>query len=155
MLAMVNMSKLNVMVQASIRGYDKWGSGAYKARRGNHFHNGVDIACIKGSGVLSFSDGKVTKIGFPYNFNDAKKGHFRYVEVTTNFGHRERYFYLSPIVSKGFYVKRGRILGVTQGLTDVYQKIRFRKHECITDHFHFEVIKGGEYIDPVKYLNEL
>lgn len=104
------------------------------------------MACMKGSQVLSCTDGKVTKIGYPYNPSDEKKGHLRYVQITTD-GHDLRYFYIKPMVELGQEIKEGDILGLVQGLADIY--------DGITEHFHFEVKKNGEVINPNNYLEDL
>lgn len=132
-----------MLVDARIRGIDKWGSGAYGAPRdgGTRAHRGIDIACVAGTGVLSVTLGKVTKIGYPYSPSNPKKGHFRYVEVTDPSGNRHRYFYVEPKVTVGDTIGSLQCIGDTQGLTKVYPGI--------TDHFHYEVIdKDGNYLDP-------
>lgn len=131
-------------VQPPIRGYDKWGNGAFNAPRGDHTHQGIDIACYKGTTVLAVSAGKVTKIGYPYNPNNEKKGHLRYVQVTDKDGIDVRYFYIESLVSVGDTVEKDEAIGVTQGLEDVYPGI--------TDHFHFEVKQNGRVLNPNKYL---
>jgi murein DD-endopeptidase MepM/ murein hydrolase activator NlpD len=124
---------------------DSWGSGAFGARRGaNRTHRGVDVACYKGTGVHSCCAGQVTKIGYPYDPNDEKKGHLRYVEITTKKGERARYFYVKASVKIGQEIEKDQLIGVTQGLDDVYKGI--------TDHFHFEIIYNGEYLNPHEFL---
>jgi murein DD-endopeptidase MepM/ murein hydrolase activator NlpD len=129
-----------------LRGQDSQGSGAFGASRGSRTHNGIDIACMKGSQVLSVCAGKVTKLGYPYNPNDEKKGHLRYVQVTDKDGNDVRYFYVKPSVKVGDTVLSDWIIGEVQGLTDIY--------EGITDHYHFEVKKDGAIINPHDYLGE-
>lgn len=132
-----------MLIKAPIRGDDKHGSGVFGAPRGNRTHKGVDIACYEGSEVLSVTDGFITKIGYPYDPNDNKKGHLRYVQVTS--GNLDfRYFYVHPTVSIGDKVIKGDMLGITQGLLKVYPGI--------TDHFHFEVKEGDEHINPMNFL---
>lgn len=134
-------------VIAPIRGQDDQGSGAFGASRGSRKHNGVDIACLKGTMVISPVDGMVTKIGYPYDPRDANKGHLRYVEVTTVRGNRHRFFYVLPTdeVEVGVAVEAGDILGKTQGLTAIYPSI--------TDHFHYEVIDPwGGFINPTAWI---
>jgi murein DD-endopeptidase MepM/ murein hydrolase activator NlpD len=136
---------MNLKIIPPLRGFDIQGSGAFGAPRGNRTHNGIDIACMKGSKVLVANDGVVTKLGYPYNPTDAKKGHLRYVQVTCD-GYDERYFYIKPMVIVGSHVKAGTVIGEVQGLTNIY--------EGITDHYHFEVKKDGEIINPHDYLGE-
>ena len=147
-----------ILVQANIREDDCQGSGHFGAPRGDKTHRGVDIACIKSSGVLSLCSGIVTKIGFPYSQIDPdkvarskvdkhiKKRALRYVEVLREDGFRFRYLYISPCVKAGDHVIKNQLLGNTQGLTDIYIGI--------TDHFHFEIIgKNGDYFNPSGIVN--
>ena len=140
------------------RGQDAHGSGAYLAPRGSHKHHGIDMCCSKGSYVLSVSAGRVTKIGFPYSQAragkdlsewEAKKHNIkksmRYVQVTDHNGYDVRYFYIEPLVKLGDRIEEDDILGQSQGLSKAYP--------AITDHFHFEVKKDGEYVNPHEYLN--
>ncbi len=130
-----------------VRQGDKWGSGVYGARRGSRVHKGVDYACAKGSVILAVSPGVVTKIGYPYDPSNEKKGHYRYVQITTDLGAHERYFYISPSVEKGDIIEAGDALGEAQGLLKLYPGI--------TDHIHFEVkFDSGEVVDPEHYLNQ-
>jgi len=126
-----------------IRGSDPQGQGHYGAPRGTGKHNGVDVSCYKGSVILSITGGMVTKIGYPYDPGDKKKGHLRYVQVTfdeTNY----RYFYIDPFVSVGESVKPEDPLGVSQGLTEIYLGI--------TDHIHFEIKRDGIYLNPEGFV---
>lgn len=134
------------MIITPIRGQDCHGAGYYGAPRGGRVHKGVDCACHPGSIVLGLTHGEVTKIGYPYNPNDEKKGHCRYVEVTLD-GNRFRYFYLTPLVSVGDTVAPLEPLGKVQDLTIIYPGI--------TSHYHFEIIDAnGEYINPASMFPE-
>lgn len=135
-----------IKITPPIRGQDSQGRGEFCAPRGDHTHQGIDLACMRGSLVRSVCAGKVTKIGYPYNPEDKVKGHLRYVQVTDNNGFDVRYFYIIPRVKVGDNVLTDWILGEVQGLTDIYPGI--------TDHFHFEVKKNGEIINPHEYLGE-
>ncbi len=129
-----------------VRKQDSQGAGHYGAPRGSRKHNGVDFVCVAEAYVKSFTDGVVTKLGYPYNPNNAKKGHLRYVEVTTD-GHKYRYFYISPLVSVGDEVQVGQPLGVSQDLTSIYKGM--------TQHFHFEIKDpNGKFIDPFTPFQE-
>ena len=132
-----------IIIQPPVRGQDSQGAGHYLAPRGNHLHHGVDFACAKGSTVLSLTDGCVTKIGYPYSPADSIKGHLRYVQVSYD-ELDYRYFYISPLIKVGDTVSAGDKLGVTQGLTLIYPGI--------TDHFHFEIMRGPDYINPEGFL---
>ncbi len=136
----------SLIVNAPVRGTDRWGSGHYGASRGDHKHRGIDFACYPESEVLSIAEGYVSKLGFPYNPDDEKKGGFRYVEVTDRLGYRLRYFYVDPLVVMGQSISRGQILGVSQSLQNPYPGI--------TDHVHFEVKNISGYTSPVEYLEK-
>lgn len=128
------------------RTWDKFGGGAFGAPRGDRKHMGIDLACWEGSSITTPHAGKVTKIGFPYNPDDPKKGRLRYVEILEQDLYRCRYFYVFPSVSPGDIVHPGDIIGTAQGLTKIYPGI--------TDHFHYEVKKGGSFVDPNEYLRK-
>lgn len=129
------------MSTKKIRGQDAHGSGEWQASRGSRKHNGVDYVCEEGEYIRSDVEGKVTKIGYPYNPTDTKKGHLRYVEVTDNKRSRVRYFYIDPKVSKGDTISPSDVLGVSQDLTCIWPGM--------TQHYHLEVIA---YVNPKEYL---
>jgi len=123
-----------------VRGFDAHGSGAFGAPRGNNTHRGVDLACYKGTRIKAECAGRVTKIGYPYDPADPKKGHLRYVQVTDSAGLDHRYFYISPLVIVGDPINFGDVIGVSQGLLRIYPGI--------TDHIHYEIKSGNNYLDP-------
>lgn len=133
-----------------VRTADRHGAGNYGAPRGGRKHSGIDIVIHKNEAITAFEDGKVTKIGFPYNSNDTKKGHLRYIEITVASGDRQRYFYTDAFVSVGDVVERGDIIGYAQGLSEIYPGI--------TEHYHWEVMKPGKgknFRDPIEVLEGL
>jgi murein DD-endopeptidase MepM/ murein hydrolase activator NlpD len=129
-----------------IRGQDSQGAGYYGAPRGSRKHQGIDFITEKDEFINSFCNGIVTKIGFPYDPNKhPEKGHLRYVEVTDDNGLQVRVFYCKPILRVGDRVIEGlSIIGQSQDLTVVYPGI--------TQHLHFEVKKGKEFLNPMQYL---
>lgn len=134
-----------MIIKPPIRQQDRMGAGWFGAPRGDRVHNGIDLCCHKGSIILAPVTGCVTKIGYPYNPNDKKKGHLRYVEVTTNAGARHRTFYIEPKVKVGDVVHLNKtVIGVSQGLLDIYP--------TMTDHVHYEIIFNGKYVDPTEYV---
>jgi len=124
------MTITEYMKSLKIREQDVVGAGHYGAPRGNRLHKGVDLITMPGELVKSFTLGEVTKIGYPYDPSDEKRGHLRYVEVSFD-GTRFRYFYVQPLVEVGDQVLVGQSIGLSQNLTEVYPGI--------TPHFHFEV----------------
>ena len=125
---------------------DSWGAGWFGAPRGSRTHHGIDLGAYPDMPIVNVIDGKVTKIGYPYDPNDVKKGHLRYIQITDADGRDFRYFYVKPesgmVVGKA--VKEGDIIGKAQGLDSIYNGI--------TDHIHFEVKVDGEYVAPVAVL---
>jgi murein DD-endopeptidase MepM/ murein hydrolase activator NlpD len=137
------MAKPSIQIIPIIRGRDAHGAGYFGAPRsgGARTHNGVDFVAVPNASVLAFFPGVVSKLGWVYS--DPKKSEFRYVEVTDERGCRARYMYVLPRVEKGDVVSAGTILGKNQKLP----------YEGITPHIHFEVKRGTEYLDPLKYLS--
>ena len=136
-----------VKIIPSERGQDAKGSGAFGASRGSRIHAGVDYACFPDSKILAVSAGKVTKLGHPYNPSDSLKGHLRYVQVTDSDGNDVRYFYIEPSVKVDDVINVDDVLGISQDLREIYSGI--------TPHFHFEVKKDGEVVNPHTYLRGL
>lgn len=118
-----------------IRGTDSQGAGYYGAPRGSRTHKGIDLACYPGTSIRSTVCGTVTKLGYPY----ADKLEFRYVQVTAQAtGLNHRYFYITPVVEIGQLVTLETVLGFSQSLP----------YDGITQHVHYEIKDGSEYLDP-------
>jgi len=118
------------------RGTDQQGSGHYGAPREHRFHRGVDLACYPGTAIYCTVDGTVTKLGYPYR----GRLEFRYVQVTDAEGLAHRFFYIEPAVDVGQEVTPDTVLGVSQELP----------YEGITQHVHYEIKRGSEYLDPTQ-----
>ncbi|MGY8872226.1 MAG: M23 family metallopeptidase [Pseudomonadales bacterium] len=132
-----------------IRGWDDQGNGAFGSSRakGTRRHKGVDVVVCEGDAIHAFRAGTVTKIWYPYDPKDKKKGHYRYVEIAVG-KRRHRYFYVAPAVRKGDRVEAGQIIGHAQGLTKLYPGI--------TDHIHFEImLPDGSFIDPTNLVKSI
>jgi len=130
------------------RGTDSWGSGDYKASRGDREHKGVDYRVEPGSYILSPCVGTVTKIGYPYPFLQHETN-YRYVEVTDLIGNRHRIFYIDPLVYRGQTVSVLCTIGIAQDISKKYQDNTISP---MTPHLHYEVInKKGETIDPESF----
>lgn len=132
----------------TIRGTDRWGNGGFHAPRGNRHHNGVDIVVNPHQKVLPLVGGKVSKIGFPYDPHDEKKGFLRYVQIDDSNGLHVRYFYLAPCVTRSQYVCNKTVIGLAEDLTTIYPGI--------TNHYHFEVLlyinDRKVFVNPIQYL---
>lgn len=122
------------------RGTDQWGSGNFRASRGNRTHKGIDYSCDPGIDIDCPVDGVVTKLGYPYG-DDLK---FRYVEVSEPGGFRHRHFYVLPTVRVGDKIKRGDKVGEAQDIAGKYS----RPDKTMTNHAHYEIKINSRYIDP-------
>lgn len=120
-----------------IRGEDAHGSGKWNAPRGDRKHKGVDFACFPMTKILSPIIGECTKIGYPYG-DDLS---FKYVQVTDDAGRDHRFFYLDPKVKVGDQILIGDVLGEVQNLE--------RRYPGITPHVHYELKRGGHYLNPL------
>ena len=96
-------------------------------------HNGVDLIAPQGDPVLAVADGTVTDI------IHERTGLGNVVEITHPGGYVTRYAHLADIkVSKGQRVQRGRRIA-SVGISG----------NSFAPHLHFELIKDGEYLNPV------
>ena len=96
-------------------------------------HTGVDLIAPQGDPVLAVADGTVTDI-----INE-RKGLGNVVEITHPGGYVTRYAHLADIkVSRGQRVQRGRRIA-SVGISG----------NSFAPHLHFELLKDGEYMDPV------
>lgn len=99
-------------------------------------HKGIDIAAKHGTDIVATADGVVI-------FAGRKTGYGKIVEIRHADGLETRYAHNSRnLVSKGDLVSKGQViakLGSTGRSTG--------------PHVHFEVRRGGEAIDPMRYLD--
>jgi len=131
------------MQELKVRMFDKWGSGVFGASRdgGRRKHVGIDAITVSGEDFHSRVNGTVSGLGYPY----ADTYHYRIVQITDSVGRNWRYFYVDPCVELGLKIKVGDKIGVCQDLEPRYPGI--------TQHVHFEIKNGKDYIDPTSYLN--
>lgn len=108
--------------------------------KGHYHHDGVDIASPRGTHVLSAAPGRVLMI----KKSDLMAGYGNYVEVDHGNGYITRYSHLEDItVNQGQSLKKGQALG-SIGSTG----------GSIAPHLHYEVIKDGNNIDPIRFFME-
>jgi len=109
----------------------------HKAR---YHHDGVDFAGVRGSPVLATGDGTVILV----KQSDLPAGYGSYIEIDHGYGYVTRYTHLGELkVYTGQKVKKGNtiaIVGMSGG--------------SIAPHVHYEVLKDGHQIDPMKVLVE-
>ena len=102
----------------------------------NARHNGLDVIASPGEPVLAAGKGRVTKVVRSF------KGEGNVVEITHPGGYMTRYCHLGDIyVSQGQAVAAGRKIAAV-GLSG----------NSLVPHLHFELLRDGEYRDPVHYL---
>lgn len=106
----------------------------------NTLHTGVDLVRPGGKldYIIAFADGKVVKSKYSTNgggefieIDHGNKQHTRYLHMKTD----------SRTVKVGQTVKKGQVLGYMGATGNV-----------TGPHLHFDINIGGEYVDPVPYL---
>lgn len=127
------------------RGSDSCGSGAYGASRGRRKHRGIDYNVSAGEYVATSIAGTVTRFGLPYS--NPKKADYRYVEITDSKGYQHRYFYVEPLksLSLGDCIDENQIIGKCQDIA--------KTCSGMSNHVHYEIKKGGKYVDPKEYIS--
>jgi len=125
-----------------VRGYDRWGSGAYGASRdrGMRVHLGLDFVTEANESIHAPASGVVRRIGRAYRDTDA----YPLVEIETASGCMIRVLYVAPTVRVGDYVAAGQVIGSAITLTTRY--------EGICDHVHVEVRVRGVAVDPTNWF---
>ncbi len=99
------------------------------------FHKGMDFAAKSGSDVLAVAGGVVTWSGKRYGYGEL-------VEVNHGNGYVTRYGHNSKnLVKVGDMVKKGEVISL-MGSTG----------RSTGPHVHFEVLKNGRQINPVKFV---
>lgn len=98
-------------------------------------HPGMDFAAEQGTRIYSTGDGVVERA------DNLAQGYGNHVVVNHGFGYQTLYGHMSKIAVKaGQKVKRGQLLGYV-GSTGL----------STAPHLHYEVIKGGEKVNPINY----
>ncbi len=98
-------------------------------------HHGLDIANHRGTPIIATADGRVASVG-------RNSGLGRMVVLNHGYGFRTRYAHLSEInVKRGQAVKRGDVIGL-MGSTGY----------STGPHLHYEVIRNGKTLNPLKYI---
>ena len=137
-----------MLILPPIREHDDFGAGYFGAPRGSRTHNGIDFSAPPGAKICSVCDGRISRFGYPYG-DDLT---YRYVEVTDTNGDMVRYFYAVPpdgnFGNVGHQVKKGGVIGVVQDIAARYNT----DTKKMNNHFHFEVKRDGEYLNPAEWL---
>lgn len=103
-------------------------------------HTGMDFSASTGTDIYATGNGVVKHI------EQSNRGYGNHVIISHGYGYETLYAHLSKIsVRKGQSIKRGEVLGKV-GSTGT----------STAPHLHYEVIKGGNPIDPLNfYFNDL
>ncbi len=106
-------------------------------------HQGLDIIVPQGTPVVSSADGIV------YLARDGGAKGYSYVLVGHRNGYATLYGHLSVIsVASGQEVAAGQVIGQSGGTPGTHGSGPMTTGA----HLHFEVIQGGDHVDPVKVL---
>ena len=102
-------------------------------------HTGIDLAAPTGTKIYATGDGVVTSAKF-------ERGYGKAIVINHGYQYQSMYAHCSEIlVHQGQKVKRGEVIGLV-GNTGV----------STGSHLHYEIIKGGQKVNPVNYfLNDL
>lgn len=110
-------------------------SSSFGARWGR-MHRGIDIAKDQGSDIMAADGGKVS-------FSGVKGTYGNMIEIDHENGYKTRYAHASRLILKaGDRVAQGQVIAKV-GSTG----------RSTGPHLHFEVIKNGEYKNPLNYVN--
>jgi murein DD-endopeptidase MepM/ murein hydrolase activator NlpD len=108
--------------------------------KAKYHHDGIDFAGVRGWGVLATGVGVVPLV----KKSDVPAGFGNYVEIDHGYGYVTRYTHLGEIrVSTGQKITKGKTIGII-GMSG----------GSIAPHVHYEVLKDGHQIDPMKVLVE-
>jgi murein DD-endopeptidase MepM/ murein hydrolase activator NlpD len=100
-----------------------------------HFHSGMDFSAPIGTPIYATGDGTVERA------DNTAQGYGNHVVINHGFGYKTLYGHMSRFnVRPGKKVKRGEIIGYI-GSTGI----------STAPHLHYEVIKGGNKINPINY----
>jgi murein DD-endopeptidase MepM/ murein hydrolase activator NlpD len=127
----------NFEVAKLVSGY---GTRINPFHKGHYHHDGVDIASPRGTLVVAAGPGRIVLI----KKSDLVAGYGNYVEVDHGNGYITRYSHLEDItVRQGQSIKKGQSIGSVGS-----------SGGSIAPHLHYEVIKDGKNLDPIKFFME-
>jgi murein DD-endopeptidase MepM/ murein hydrolase activator NlpD len=108
------------------------------------FHNGIDMAALKGTQVKSVAAGTIVEA------STSLQGYGNCIVIEHSSKYRTRYAHLDSLkVKKGDKVGKGQLIG-TVGSTGHVQGVNGKKS---ASHLHFEVMVYGNRINPLSVLS--
>lgn len=115
--------------------------GPRKNPRGWKFHQGLDMAAIKGTPVKVVAPGKIAEVHYDSH------GYGKMILVNHGNQYKTRYAHLDKIlVSVDQQVERGTVIGRVGATGNV------RRMGYDGSHLHFEVLSNGRIVNPLHYL---
>ena len=132
------VSKIHMPLKNGISVTSSYGNRTHPIFGGRKLHNGADLKANYEK-VYSVMDGKVTASGWD------PKGGGNYIKVKHSNSFVTSYLHLSEIYYKvGEFVKAGFIIAKSGN-----------SGNSTGPHLHFSVIENGNYINPIRFLNDL
>jgi len=117
---------------------DGWGTRMHPFYKRLMFHYGIDFANKIGTPIYATSDGEIITTVYDQEYG-------KVIKIRHNNGYETRYGHLhSFLVVIGDRVRKGQIIGL-MGNTGM----------STGPHLHYEVILGGNKVNPSKYLNRI
>jgi hypothetical protein len=120
-----------------------WVSSRYGWRKDpitgrKNMHRGLDFAGKRGSDIIAVADGLVTWAG-------GRSGYGKTVEIRHGNGYLTRYAHNSNLlVKKGVLVRQGQVIAAMG-----------RSGRTTGVHLHFEVIRDGKTVNPLKFVKDI
>jgi murein DD-endopeptidase MepM/ murein hydrolase activator NlpD len=115
-----------------------YGLRIHPTRHRRLFHQGVDFAAPHGTPIIAVADGDVV-------FSGRRQGYGRIVEVRHASGYVTRYAHNSAnLVQEGQHVRKGQKIAAV-GATGT----------ATGPHCHFEVLKDGESLNPIRFAGQI
>ncbi len=105
-------------------------------------HKGIDFVAPEGTDIFAPADGQVVKV-------ETNGRGYSYFALEHDYDLHTVYGHVSDIlVNEGQMVKKGDLIGRTGGTKGEEGAGSF----TTGPHLHFEVLRGGMYVDPMRYL---
>jgi murein DD-endopeptidase MepM/ murein hydrolase activator NlpD len=115
---------------------DAFGMRYHPIKETYSMHSGVDLACSQGTTVSAAKSGTVVAAAYDSSYGN-------YVTISHSDGTSTLYGHMDTLtVSAGDYVSQGTQIG-TVGSTGL----------STGPHLHFQIISGGEYVNPMNYVS--
>ena len=111
-----------------------WRIDPFTKKRRRHF--GMDFSAVRGTPVYATGNGIIKRV------DNRAAGFGKHIRIDHGFGYVSIYAHLDKYnVKRGQKVKRGQIIGFV-GNTG----------RSVAPHLHYEIVKDGKKINPIKYI---